>query len=247
MYHILAKTYDQMQEIDYPQFVDYYQELFKKFNCNPELVLDLGCGTGNITLEMANRGYDMIGLDASMEMLEVAQEKAREQGKDILFLNQDMSAFELYGTVGAMVCALDGVNYLTEDGQLKEMLSLLHCYLDPGGLFIFDLNTEYKFRHILDGKTFVYDTEEAYCAWSNEYDEEEKICYFDLNFFFQNQDGTYQRQDEYQEERAYGVEEIKKTIAECNLTCLGIFDNLSLEPAKENSERIFVVVKREKQ
>ncbi len=244
MYHILAKTYDNMQEIDYKKFVDYYQKLFEKFGCQPELVLDLGCGTGNITLEMADRGYDMIGLDASPEMLEIAMEKARERNREILFLQQDMSAFELYGTVGAMVCALDGVNYLTEEGQLKEMLRLLHYYLDPGGIFVFDLNTEYKFKHILDGKTFIYDTEDAYCAWSNEYDEEEKICYFDLNFFFKNSDGSFTRRDEYQEERSYSIEEIKEAIQDCNLTCLGIFDDLSMEPAKEDSHRIFVVVQR---
>ncbi len=245
MYHILSKVYDQMQEIDYQEFADYYQAVFKRFGIEPELVLDMGCGTGNITLELAERGYDMIGLDASPEMLEIAMEKAREQEKEILFLHQDMTEFELYGTVGAIVCALDGVNYLTEDGQLEQMLRLLHYYLDPGGIFIFDLNTEYKYKNILDGRTFVYDTEDGYCAWSNEYDEEEKICYFDLNFFLKNEDSTYTRQDEYQEERAYSIEEVKKAIADSKLTCLGIFDNLSFEPAREDSERIFVVVRRE--
>lgn len=244
MYHILAGVYDKLQDINYEAFVDYYEEIFKKFNCKPELVLDLGCGTGNITLPMAKRGYDMIGLDASPEMLEVAMEKSKEENMDILYLLQDMTAFELYGTVGAMVCALDGVNYLTEDGQFEDMLKLLHYYLDPGGLLIFDLNTEYKFKKILDGQTFVYDESDAYCVWSNDYDEEEKICYFDLNFFLKNNDGSYTRQDEYQEERAYSIEEIKETIERCNLKCLGIFDNLSFDEAKEDSERIFVVIQR---
>ena len=245
MYHILAKTYDAMQEIDYKEFSDYYERVFEKFGIAPELVLDLGCGTGNITMELAERGYDMIGLDASPEMLEIAMEKAREREKEILYLQQDMTEFELYGTVGAMVCALDGVNYLTEDGQLESMLHLLHYYLDPGGILVFDLNTEYKFKNILDGRTFVYDTEDAYCTWSNEYDQAEKICYFDWNFFLKNEDETYIRQDEYQEERAYSVEEVKQAIENCNLTCLGIYDNLSFEPAREDSERIFVVVRRE--
>ncbi len=245
MYHILSQVYDQMQEIDYKAFADYYQKMFKRFGISPELVLDLGCGTGNITIELANRGYDMIGLDVSEEMLEIAMEKAREQEKEILFLRQDMTEFELYGTVGAMVCALDGVNYLTEDGQLESMLKLLHYYLDPGGIFIFDLNTEYKYKNVLDGRTFVYDTEDAYCTWSNEYDKEEKICYFDLNFFLKNEDGTYTRQDEYQEERSYAVAEVEQIIENCGLTCLGVYDNLSFEPAREDSERIFVVVRRE--
>ncbi len=244
MYHILAKVYDQLQEINYEAFVDYYEKIFTRFNCKPELVLDLGCGTGNITLSMAKRGYDMIGLDASPEMLEIAVEKARASGKDILFLNQDMTEFELYGTVGAMVCALDGVNYLTADGQLESMLNLLHYYLDPDGIFIFDINTPYKFKEILDGNTFVYDNDDAYCAWSNEYVEDEKICYFDLNFFLKNPDGTYTRQDEYQEEKAYFIDEIQDIISRCNLKCLGIFDNLSFDSPKPDSERIFVVIKR---
>lgn len=244
MYHVLAGVYDQMQEVDYEAFVDYYEAIFRKFGCRPELVLDLGCGTGNVTLAMAERGYDMIGLDASPEMLEIAMEKAKAADKDILFLQQDMTAFELYGTVGAMVCALDGVNYLTGDGELESMLRLLHYYLDPGGILIFDINTPYQFREVLDGRTFVYDCEDAYCVWSNDFDEEEKICYFDLNFFLRNPDGTYTRQDEYQEERAYSAEELQDAICRCGLLCLGVYDHLSFAPPKEDSRRIFLVVQR---
>ncbi|MBQ4145742.1 MAG: class I SAM-dependent methyltransferase, partial [Clostridia bacterium] len=119
MYHILAGVYDKLQDINYEAFVDYYEKVFRKFGIKPELVLDLGCGTGNITVPMAKRGYDMIGLDASPEMLEIATQKSKAENLDILYLFQDMTSFELYGTVGAMVCALDGVNYLTEDGQLE--------------------------------------------------------------------------------------------------------------------------------
>ena len=132
MYHILANVYDRLQDIDYEKFADYYEAVFEKFGIKPELVLDLGCGTGNITLPMAKRGYDMIGVDLSQEMLGIATEKAKAKNKEILFLNQDMTEFELYGTVGAMVSALDRINYLTEDGQLESMLKLLHYYLDPG-------------------------------------------------------------------------------------------------------------------
>ncbi|MBQ4145174.1 MAG: class I SAM-dependent methyltransferase, partial [Clostridia bacterium] len=133
-----------------------------------------------------------------------------------------------------------------EDGQLEDMLKLLHYYLEPGGLLIFDLNTEYKFRNILDGQTFVYDEDDAYCVWSNEYDNEEKICYFDLNFFLKNEDGSYTRQDEYQQERVYSIEEIKETVERCNLKCVGVFDNLTFDEPKENSDRVFVVVQKYK-
>ncbi len=246
MYHVLAGVYDQMQDVDYEAFADYYEAVFARFDCQPKLVLDLGCGTGNITLCMAKRGYDMIGLDASPEMLGIAGEKALAAEKDILFLQQDMTEFELYGTVDAMVCALDGVNYLTEEGQLESMLRLLHYYLEPGGLLIFDINTPYKMKEVLDGNTFVYDSPEAYCAWSNEYEEENRICYFDLTFFLKNPDGTYTRKEEYQEERAYETEEIRKIIDRCDLTCLGIFDHLSFDPPKPDSERVFVVIQRKR-
>ncbi len=244
MYNNLAEVYDYFQDIDYQSFISYYEKIFQKFSISPKLILDLGCGTGNITIPMAEQGYDMIGLDCSVEMLEIAAKKAREQGKDILFLNQDMSDFELYGTVDAMICALDGVNYLTEDGQLKDMLSLLHFYLNPGGLLIFDINTVYKFKNILDKNTFVYDGEDSYCVWSNEYDEEGKICYFDLNIFKKNNDQTYIRQDEFQQERAYEVEEVLEIVKECNLECVGVYDNLSFSDANEKSERIFFVIRR---
>ena len=244
MYHILANVYDRLQDIDYEKFADYYEAVFGKFGIKPKLVLDLGCGTGNITLPMAKRGYDMIGVDLSQEMLGIATEKAKEKNKEILFLNQDMTEFELYGTVGAMVSALDSINYLTEDGQLESMLKLLHYYLDPGGIFIFDINTEYKFKNILDGQAFVYDEDDVYCVWNNDYDEEEKICYFDLNFFLKDENGTYKRFDEYQEERAYSTDEIEKIIKNCNLELLGVYDNLSFNPPREDSERLFFVIKR---
>ena len=244
MYHILANVYDRLQDIDYEKFADYYEAVFGKFGIKPKLVLDLGCGTGNITLPMAKRGYDMIGVDLSQEMLGIATEKAKAKNKEILFLNQDMTEFELYGTVGAMVSALDSINYLTEDGQLESMLKLLHYYLDPGGIFIFDINTEYKFKNILDGQAFVYDEDDVYCVWNNDYDEEEKICYFDLNFFLKDENGTYKRFDEYQEERAYSTDEIEKIIKNCNLELLGVYDNLSFNPPREDSERLFFVIKR---
>lgn len=244
MYNTLAEFYDLLQDIDYNAFADYYESVFDKFSITPKLILDLGCGTGNVTIPMAERGYDMIGLDRSEEMLEIAAEKSRGLGHEILFLHQDMTNFELYGTVDAMICALDGINYLTEDGQIADMLKLLHYYLNPGGLLIFDINTEYKFRHILADNSFVYDKDDVYCVWNNEYLADEKICCFDLNFFLKNQDGTYSRHDEYQEERVYGIDELKNTIENCGLKCFGIYDNLSFEAPKEDSQRLFFIVQR---
>lgn len=247
MYSVLAKVYDQLQEIDYGEMIAYYERIWDKFNIQPKLILDMGCGTGNITLPLAEKGYDMIGLDCSEEMLEIAAEKARAKGQDILFLKQDMSEFELYGTVDAMICALDGVNYLIEDGQVEKMLRLLHCYLEPGGLLIFDVNTLYKFREILDGQSFVYDEEGVYCVWSNAFDEGEGLCDFELNFFLENKDGSYTRRDEYQTERGYEIEALQEMIRRCGLDCVGVYDALSFDPPTETSQRVFFVVQRKKE
>lgn len=241
MYDILADWYDRFQEIDYHAFVDYYEQVFRRFGLDPKLVLDLGCGTGNITLPMAERGYEMIGLDASAEMLQKAAEKTEGE---ILFLHQDMTEFELYGTVDAMVCALDGVNYLTGDSDFEKMLKLLHYYLNPGGILIFDINTPYKFKEILDGNTFVYEDEDAFCVWENEL--EDNICYFDLTFFLKNPDGSYTKRQEFHQERVYTEEEIRDTVKACGLTCLGAYDGLSFEAPKPESERIFFVIQRPK-
>lgn len=244
MYNEFAKIYDSLQEIDYNSFADYYESIFKKYELSPSLVLDLACGTGNVTLLLAKRGYDMIGIDLSEEMLGIAADKAREENLDILLLNQDITEFELYGTVDAAICSLDGVNYLTGDGDLTSLFALIKNYLNPGGIFIFDINSEHKLKNILGENTFVYDEDDVYCVWSSSYDDEDKICCFNLDFFTQTENGLYRRDEEYQEERAYSVDEIKTAAEQVGLQVCGIFDDRSLEPAHSLSERIFFVVKK---
>lgn len=243
MYQALSDVYDKLQDIDYEAFADYYEEVFKKFDIKPELVLDLACGTGNITLIMAGRGYDMIGVDVSEEMLGIAGDKMRAANLDILFLNQDMTELELYGTVDAAVCTLDGVNYLTEDGELDKLMSLIKNYLNPGGVFIFDINSEYKLSCIFGDNSFVYDEEDVYCVWSNSYDKESRICSFVLDIFKRKENGLYERFEEYQEERAYSVEEIRKSAEAAGLEAVGVFDDRSFRNVSDTSERIFIVLK----
>lgn len=244
MYNKFADIYDRLQDMDYGSFVDYYEKLFKLNNIEPKLMLDLGCGTGNITLPMAKRGYDMIGVDLSAEMLDQAATKARDNELDVLFLNQDMTEFELYGTVDAAVCALDGVNYLTEDGDLDKLFTLIHNYLNPGGIFIFDINTEHKLKTVLGNNTFVYDEDDIYFVWSNAYDDSDKVCGFDLDFFTETDGGLYERHSEYQEERAYSIEEIKNSAEANNLKVVGIYNDRSTDAPTETSERIFFVIKK---
>ncbi len=241
MYNDFAEVYDRLQDADYARFADYYEEIFSRNGINPELVLDLACGTGSITIPMSKRGYDMIGVDLSVEMLNIAREKAFAEDENILFLNQDMTEFELYGTVDAIVCALDGVNYLTEDGDIDRLFRLAENYLNPGGLMIFDINSEYKLREVLGGNTFVNEEQGIYYVWRNEFSEETRICEFELNFFTENDDGTYERFDEFQEERAYSVEEICTAAKKARLKCEGVYSPFSFNAASETDERIFFV------
>ncbi len=245
MYQHFAKIYDALQDVDYDSFTEYYLSCFKKFlKDKPTLVLDMACGTGNVTIPMSKCGFDMIGLDLSVDMLNIAREKAAEENLDILFLNQDMTEFELYGTVDAIVCALDGVNYITEPKNFEKMLALVKNYLNPGGIFIFDINTVYKFKNTLDGKTFVYDEGDGFCAWSSDYLEDDNICVFNLNMFIPNDKGAYDRFDEYQEEYGYTRETIEEMIENADLKCVGIYDGLTFDAPREDSERLSFIVQK---
>ncbi len=242
MYSDFAEVYDRLQDADYEAFVNFYEQIFKKFGKEPKLVLDLACGTGNITIPMAKRGYDMIGLDLSCEMLNIARDKAKKEDLDILFLNQDMSDMELYGTVDAMVCALDGVNYLTDPSDLRHLFKLLKNFLDPDGLFIFDISTEYKLKKTLGENTYVNEEDDIYYVWRSEFFEDEKICEMELNFFCRDEDGRYRRFDEYQSQRAYLPEEITKIANEENLNVTAVYKAFEFLTPSDKEERIFFVI-----
>ncbi len=244
MYNDFAEVYDKLQDADYEKFVDYYERIFKRFGKSPKLVLDLACGTGNITIPMAKRGYDMIGLDLSCEMLNIARDKAAAEGMDILFLNQDMCEMELYGTVDAIVCALDGLNYITDTEDMQEIFRLAANYLNPGGMMVFDLNTEYKLREVLGGNTFVCEEEGIYYVWQSEFDEESRICDFELNFFCEQSDGTYTRFDELQAERAYSVGEITEYAKTAGLNVEGYYKPFEFATSSDKDERIFFVISK---
>lgn len=243
MYQDFAYLYDALQkDVPYNHFADYYEKVMEKFNNEKGLCLDLGCGTGNMTMVLDSRGFDMIGVDSSVDMLEVAREKACDGERSILYLNQDMTAFELYGTVSTVVSSLDCVNYITDEEALLQVFKLVNNYLDPKGLFIFDINSAYKLEHILGNNTYVSDDEDIFYSWQNSYDKEKKICTFDLTFFEKDEE-VYYRYDETHFERAYTVDEITKLLTKAGLEVVGVYDNLSFNPPNEKSERIFFVAR----
>ena len=200
-----AEVYDVFQaNVPYEEWCSYVTGLLKEYQVMDGLVLDLGCGTGSLTGLMARSGYDMIGIDNSGEMLQIAMNKRNASGLDILYLLQDMRGFELYGTVKAVISICDSMNYIMEYQELVEVFRLVNNYLDPKGVFIFDLNTEYKYRELLADNTFAEDREESSFIWNNFYDEEDKVNEYDLTLFVKEGE-LYRKFEETHYQRAYEI------------------------------------------
>lgn len=245
IYDLLAPFYDAINaEIDYKKWADFIEKILKKeCKSRPDLVLDLGCGTGKMTLELARRGYDMTGIDYSPEMLDIARTAAENEGHDVLWLCQDMREFELYGTVDAAVCCLDGINHLEEDGDLERCFALVHNYLIPDGIFIFDINGKYKFENIYADNTFSMEEDGAVCIWENYYDRDSKICDFYITLFEECNDGRYIRHDETQSERMYTLDEVKNALNKSNMEFIAAYGDLDFAPGTDECERIYIVAK----
>ena len=250
-YDAVARVYDRLNaEIDYKEWADFFEECFDRYlSERPTLVLDLACGTGRMTRELSSRGYDMIGVDGSPSMLSEAYSENRE---NILYLLQDMRSFELYGTVGATVCCLDSPNYLLDARDLKKTFLTVHNYLDPDGLFIFDMNTPYKFKNVYGDNAYILEDDDgkghsAFCGWQNEYDEESRICDFYLTIFEENEDSSYERSDEHQRERCYEYSEIETLLCECGFEFLGCYSDTNFSPCENDTERWYIVARAKKQ
>lgn len=243
-YEGFAHLYDALQaDVPYDEIVSYYIAALEKFGGKKGLCLELGCGTGSVSVRLSKKGFDMIGVDLSPDMLAIAREKALKEGQNILFLNQDMRSFELYGSVASVFSSLDSINYVTDREDLKKVFSLVRNYLDPGGIFVFDINSEYKLRYILGSNTYVSPDEDIFYSWENSFDEQTGICTFYLTFF-EKRGELYKRFDEVHEEKAYSVKDIKELLEAAGLEVLGAFDDLSFEAAKETSERIFFAARK---
>ena len=234
-YESFARVYDLfMDNIPYEEWCGYLTGLLEDQGIRDGLVLELGCGTGNMTRLLAGKGYDMIGVDNSVDMLEIAIEKKEEEGQDILYLLQDMREFELYGTVRAVVSVCDSMNYITDEEDLLEVFRLVNNYLDPGGIF---------------DTTIAEDREDASFIWDNYYDPEEQINEYDLALFIPvDKDGEtlYRKYEETHYQKAYSLEKIKELLAEAGMEFIDAYDAFTRNPVKEDSERIYILA-REKE
>ena len=252
-----ASVYDMfMDDIPYEDWCAYVCGLLHEHRITEGILLELGCGTGKFTELMARQGYDMIGVDNAEEMLSIAMERKAASGADILYLLQDMREFELYGTVAAVISICDSMNYITGEEDLLQVFRLVNNYLDPGGLFIFDLNTEYKYQEILADNVFAENRDQGSFIWENFYDEESRINEYDLTLFIREQkDGSepaaadeiqacgelYRRYEETHYQRAYRFEEVQTLLEQAGMKLIAVYDAFTREPAKADSERIYII------
>lgn len=257
-YQHLAQIYDQLQQdIDPAVWADYIQRLETLYSLRQgrgdgqggrPLLLDLGCGTGSFCLEMAQRGYDPIGIDVSGTMLEQARQKIAAADTaglpTCLFLQQDISRFELFGTVDLIVCLLDTVNHLTRTTQIKRLFKLCANYLNPGGLFIFDLATSRHLARTLGRQIFFQDQPDYTLFWQNHYQNKSGISRSELTIFSRLPDGSYSRQDELITEKYYDPREIRHWLSDAGLELVARHGELNLKSPAVSDERHFYIARR---
>lgn len=241
-YDCFSNVYDSlMADCDYKARADYLLGLFSAYSHKPKLLLDLCCGTGSLSVELAKSGAEVIAVDMSEGMLDKAVGKARESGIDMLCLCQDASELDLYGTVDGAVCTLDSINHIVDDGDLQRVFNRVSLFLEPDCLFIFDVNTEYKHENILGDNTFVIEDDDIYCVWQNFYDP--PFTDISLDFFVKNGD-MYNRMSEQFSERSYSDAELMKMAKNAGFEPVAVFDDMTCNPPRHDSERVIYVLKK---
>lgn len=244
-YSVFAKYYDSLTaNIDYKKRAEYFHEIIQKFRrTNGNILLDLACGTGSISEEMAHLGYDVIGVDYSDEMLDIALNKKFDSGLNIQYLCQDMRKLDMYGSMDITICALDSINHLASIDDVKKVFSNIALFSEPDGLFIFDVNTLYKHREILADNTFTYETDEVYCVWENTLVPETDEVRMNLEFFELEKSGLYSRSSDNFSEKAYSEKEIENLLTETGFEILGKYGDDTFAPPAPTCQRIVYVAR----
>ena len=246
-YDFLAGCYDRLTyDVDYAAWANYIEKHFSKRPLPGRTVLDLACGTGSLTRELALRGYEMIGVDQSPEMLAEAAEKNRGISPiEPIFLCQSMENLDLYGTIDACVCCLDSINYVTAPQKLAQAFRRVHLFLMPGGLFLFDINSLEKLEG-LDGQVFLDETEDAYCVWRTEFSKRSRICSYFMDIFqLDGETGQWERGEELHRERAYTVDELTAMLKAAGFGDVKTYGGLKMRPPKPDEQRIFFTARKD--
>jgi len=243
-YVSLAKYYDKLTtDVPYGTFADFYEQIYKRFDLKPVTILDMACGTGTLTRILCERGYDMIASDGSPDMLMSAMEKLSDLENMPLLLCQNMNELDLYGTVDSIICSLDGINYVEKD-VLPEVLRRVMLFLEPGGIFIFDINTPEKLLG-LDGEMFIDETDDVYCVWRAEYDEELDACVYGMDIF-EKKGKLWRRTKEEHYEYIYRLDEMKSLLENAEFEDINIFAELKFEDPGNNEQRVFFTARKPK-
>lgn len=242
-YGIFAQFYDTLtSNIDYAKRAQYFDSVVGKFGGKQGgILLDLACGTGSLSEQMDALGYDVIAVDNSMEMLGIAMEKKFDSGRNIQYLCQDMRELDMFGTIDVTVCALDSLNHLESFEDVKRVFEKVFLFCEPGGLFIFDINTEYKHKMILGDNTFIYDTDDVYCVWQNSCENSRVKIELD---FFVPENGVYRRYEESFSENAYPLNDVENVLEETGFEILMCCDGDSDKPVCETTQRAVFAVRK---
>ena len=244
-YGDFAYYYDVLTEnVDYESRCDYIYNLLADNGVSKGILLDLACGTGSLSMLLSEKGYEVIGVDASEEMLSVAQEKKYESEADAIFLCQKMEELDLFGTINAAVCTLDSINHVTDEEKVKEIIRRVSLFMEDKGIFVFDVNTPYKHREVLGNNTFVYDMDEVYCVWQNETDEN-MLTTVSLDIFERDeQEDAYYKYSEQFQERGYELSFLCELLKENKFELIGIYEEMTTEAVKDNTERAVFVARK---
>lgn len=244
-YGDFAYYYDLLTEnVDYESRCDYIYNLLADNGVGKGILLDLACGTGTLSLLLAEKGYDVIGVDGSEDMLSIAQEKKYESGSDLLFLCQKMEELDLFGTINAAVCTLDSINHVTDEDRVKEIFRRVSLFMEDKGIFIFDVNTPHKHREILGNNTFVYDMDEVYCVWQNETDDN-MLTTVSLDIFERDEEeDVYYKYSEQFQEKGYELSFFEKLLKENKFELIGIYEEMTTESVKADTQRAVFVARK---
>lgn len=259
-YTDFALVYDTfMDETPYLEWADYISTLIEKYGISKptsssqnedaltqerNMIVELGCGTGSFTIEMAKRGYDIIGIDNSAQMLQIAMDKKDKSGYDIMYLEQDMREFELYSTAGTFLSVCDSVNYLTSPEDIIKMLKLVNNYLYPEGIIIFDFNTVHKYKDVIGNTTIAEDREDCAFIWDNWYDSDTFINEYDLTIFVHEEDDRYRRFNETHFQRGYTLDEMRSIVDKSGMEFLDAIDADTHKRPDDDSERIYIIARK---
>lgn len=243
-YGLFSQYYDELtNNVDYEKRAEYFRTLLMRYGIKPNsTLLDVGCGTARLSVELAKSGFDVIGVDPSPEMLCEARDNAYDADVDIMLLCQSAEDIDLYDTVDCAISTLDVINHLESSESVKAAFNKIGLFMNPDGMFIFDINTIYKHREILGNNSFVYETDDVFCVWQNFLNEDDSVD-ISLDFFEDNGDGSYDRSSEEFTERAYSLKNIEEWLNEADFGIIDVFDDMTESPLKEDSQRAVIAAR----